>query len=780
MVSALVPLLAAAELFSVMPASAVAPPTTTCQVFPSDNIWNTDISTLPVHARSAQWLSSMAAATTNLHPDFGAPPYGFPFNVVDNTHPTTSISFQYASESDPGPYPVGSDTSIENGSDRHALIINRDTCTLYELYALWGAGSSWSAGSGAIFPLGSDALRPSGWTSADAAGLPIFPGLVRWDEVQAGAINHAIRFTAQQTDQSFLWPARHQAGAAANPSLPPMGARFRLKGTYDISHFSAQAQVILRALQHYGLILADNGSNWFFSGTMDANWPDSLLSELKTVPASQFEAVDESSLMIDPNSAATGPPAAPGAPMAIGGEASATVYWTASAAGVVTSYTVVASPGGASVTVPGSATSAVVAGLSDGVPYTFTVTATNPIGTSPSSPPSNQVVPGRGAFHALAPLRILDTRSGTGAAKQPVGPNSAIDVRVTGVGGVPASGVAAVVLNATLTNTTSASYLTVWPTGAPRPLASNLNWTAGKTVANLVEVAVGAGGSVSIYNAAGNTDVIFDVAGFVATPTASPAPDGLFNPVVPFRVLDTRYGNGAPVAALCYGQTITVQVGGRAGSNVPVSGVSAIVLNLTATNPTAPSYLTVWPAGTARPLASNLNFIAGQTVANRVIVPVGTGSYAGQVSIYDAAGHTDVIADVGGWFTDATSTAGGSRFVGLTPARILDTRTSQTRLAANAAIALTVAGHGGVPAMNAGVPPTAVVLNVTVTNPTAGSYLTVWPDGTSRPLASDLNYVPQLTVPNLVVVELGPNGAVDLYNAAGSVDVIVDVVGWYG
>ena len=300
----LVVALLTATMLGAAPAEAAAPPTTNCQVFPSDNIWNTDISTMPVHARSAQWLASMAASTTKLHPDFGAPPYGFPYNVVDSTHPKVSVSFQYPSESDPGPYPVGVDTLIESGSDRHALIVNRDTCTLYELYALAGSGSSWTAGSGAIFPLGSDALRPSGWTSADAAGLPIFPGLVRWDEVQAGAITHAIRFTAQQTDQSFLWPARHQAGTAANPSLPPMGARFRLKASYDISHFSVQTQVILRAMQHYGLILADNGSNWFFSGTQDAAWPDSLLSELKTVPAGQFDAVDESSLMIDPNSGA--------------------------------------------------------------------------------------------------------------------------------------------------------------------------------------------------------------------------------------------------------------------------------------------------------------------------------------------------------------------------------------------------------------------------------------------------------------------------------------------
>src|ERR1700716_3894872 len=377
----------AAGLAPDVPVAAAAPPTTTCQVFPSDNIWNTDISTLPVHGQSAPWLASMASSTTRLHPDFGGPPYGFPFNVVDHTHATVSVTFQYASESDAGPYPLGSDTLIENGSDRHALIINKDACTLYELFLLSGGGSTWSAGSGAIFPLGSNALRPLGWTSADAAGLPIFPGLVRWDEVQAGAINHAIRFTAVQTDKSFLWPARHQAGTAANPSLPPMGARFRLKAGYTISPFSAQTQVILRAMQHYGLILADNGSNWFFSGTQDPAWPDSLLSELKTVPASQFDAVDESSLLVDPNSAATGPPAAPGTPVAIAGEASATVYWSVPT-GVVASYTIVASPGGATTTAPGTAQSATVTGLTNGTSYTFTITATNSVGTSPPSAPS--------------------------------------------------------------------------------------------------------------------------------------------------------------------------------------------------------------------------------------------------------------------------------------------------------------------------------------------------------------------------------------------------------
>ena len=284
-----------------------------CPMFPADNVWNTPIADLPVDPHSAQWLASMDASTTDLHPDFGpsgdpANPYGMPYTVVSPSHSTTKISFQYADESDPGPYPFGSDTPIEGGSqstgDRHAIMVNPSTCTLYELYdAQYVQPPSLpTAGSGAIWNLNSDALRPAGWTSADAAGLPILPGLVRYDEVQSGAITHAIRMTADSTDTSYIWPARHEAGTASDPDLPPMGARFRLKASFDISGYSPQAQVVLRAMQQYGLILADNGSNWYFGGTADDNWPLSLIDELKTVPASAFEAVDESSLMVDPNS----------------------------------------------------------------------------------------------------------------------------------------------------------------------------------------------------------------------------------------------------------------------------------------------------------------------------------------------------------------------------------------------------------------------------------------------------------------------------------------------
>jgi hypothetical protein len=272
-----------------------------CPVFPADNIWNKDISALPVHARSAQWLKTMHASTTKLHPDFGRPPYGLPYADVDDTHSTVSIEFDYADESDPGPYPFGPDIPLEQGSDRHAVMVNTDSCTLFELFdANWNGGDP-TAGSGAIWDLRSNALRPDGWTSADAAGLPIYPGLVRYDEILAGQITHAIRFTATPTDARHLWPARHDAGTP-NRSYPPMGARFRLKASFSESGYGAQAKVILEAMKHYGLILADNGSNWFFQGTEDSRWPDSLLDDLKRIPASAFQAVDESGLKIDPNS----------------------------------------------------------------------------------------------------------------------------------------------------------------------------------------------------------------------------------------------------------------------------------------------------------------------------------------------------------------------------------------------------------------------------------------------------------------------------------------------
>lgn len=287
-------------------------PGTTCPVFPLDSWWHADVSKLPVHARSAAWMSRMSPAR-KLHPDFGpsygaqSVPYGIPITIVDNTHAKVTVSFTYANESDKVGYPLGPDTKVEGGQynsgDRHTVVVNKDTCRLYETWATRRVGNKWSAGSGATWFLTRYGLRPDTWTSADAAGLPILPLLLRFDEVAARRIDHAIRFTTDVTDQRYLWPARHQAGSVNNANYPPMGARFRLKASYVIApSLRADTKAILLAMKKYGLVLADNGSPWFFQGTSDTRWPEPLLDQLKQIPASAFEAVDTSSLMISRDS----------------------------------------------------------------------------------------------------------------------------------------------------------------------------------------------------------------------------------------------------------------------------------------------------------------------------------------------------------------------------------------------------------------------------------------------------------------------------------------------
>ncbi|HUA27279.1 MAG TPA: hypothetical protein VMC03_00205 [Streptosporangiaceae bacterium] len=311
----------------------VVPGAPNCPMFPANNVWNTNISRLPVDAHSAAWLASMDSSSTDLHPDFGPDPggypFGIPFTVVNGAQPLVTINFQFADESDPGPYPFGPDTPIEGGAgaggDRHAIMVNSGTCTLYELWdAQYSAGGS-TAGSGAIWHLRSNRLRPAGWTSADAAGLPILPGLLNFAQVQAAVaagmpITHAIRFTAQVTQNAFVWPARHEASSNPSPGVPPMGARFRLGAGFNVAGFCPDsepycrdAKAILVEMQNYGLILADNGSNWFFQGSAFPQWPDALVSLLKGIPASAFQAVDETCLMVRPNSAAVR--AKPGCPI---------------------------------------------------------------------------------------------------------------------------------------------------------------------------------------------------------------------------------------------------------------------------------------------------------------------------------------------------------------------------------------------------------------------------------------------------------------------------------
>lgn len=303
----------------VTPPAAAFPPAgaPACASFPADNVWHSDISKLPVHRRSVAWMASTGASTRRLHPDFGtsgdpAAPYGIPYITVAGTHPKVPVTFYYADESDHVGYPLGADTRVEggrnSGGDMHAIEIDRATCRLYETsVTTQDRAGRWHAAAGAVWDLKSDRLRPATWTSSDAAGLPIYPGLLRRDEVLAGKVDHAIRFTLARTDRSYLWPARHQAGAARDANLPPMGARFRLKAAYNIARFRPDTQVVLRGMKKHGLILADNGSNWFLQGAADNNWADGFVTELKGIPAAAFEAVDESSLMINVNSAQARP-----------------------------------------------------------------------------------------------------------------------------------------------------------------------------------------------------------------------------------------------------------------------------------------------------------------------------------------------------------------------------------------------------------------------------------------------------------------------------------------
>ena len=292
--------------------SSVALAGTSCRVFPADNYWHADIRSLPVNAHNAAWMSAMGSASRKLHPDFGpsggAVPYGIPITVAPAGTPRVAVAFDYADESDKIPYPLGAATKIEGGAnsggDMHAIVVTADTCELFETWNTSQSASGWTAGSGAHWSLSSDALRPNGWTSADAAGLPILPGLLRWSEVAAGHVDHAIRFTTNSTDASHLWPARHDASSHANAALPPMGARFRLRADFAIGGFSPQAQTVLKAMQTYGLVLADNGSPWYFQGDADPAWPDALISQLKNIPANAFEAVDTSGLEISAGSGA--------------------------------------------------------------------------------------------------------------------------------------------------------------------------------------------------------------------------------------------------------------------------------------------------------------------------------------------------------------------------------------------------------------------------------------------------------------------------------------------
>jgi hypothetical protein len=286
-------------------AGASAPPRLAgCPVFPADNTWNRRVDNLPAAKDSASIIASIGAEG-GLHPDFGSgrwegSPIGIPYTIVTARQPKVRVSFGYADESDKGPYPIPRAVKTEGGSDRHALIVDRSSCRLYELYALQRTAGGWHAGSGAVWSLRSNKLRPAGWTSADAAGLPIFPGLARYDEVRRGVIDHALRFTVQRTRRAYVWPARHYASSLTDPNLPPMGLRVRLKAGFDTRGFPRQARIVLEALKRYGMMVADNGSNWYISGAPDPHWNNDALHTLSRVKGRDFEVIDPTSIHPQP------------------------------------------------------------------------------------------------------------------------------------------------------------------------------------------------------------------------------------------------------------------------------------------------------------------------------------------------------------------------------------------------------------------------------------------------------------------------------------------------
>ncbi|MEN3314804.1 MAG: hypothetical protein V7605_1038 [Acidimicrobiaceae bacterium] len=371
------------------------------------------------------------------------------------------------------------------------------------------------------------------------------------------------------------------------------------------------------------------------------------------------------------------------------------------------------------------------------------------VGTDPPPPP--------GGFTAVAPIRILDTRTGTGAPAGKVGPGQALQLQVTGAGGVPSTGVAAVALNVTVTEPSAVGFLTVYPTGEAQPLASSANFVPGQTAANAVVVKVGTGGRVTIFNSSGATHVVADVAGWHATGRDT---GSAYTPVTPVRLLDTRSGT-----ALGPGGVVSLKVTDGRPANL-----SAVALNVTATQPSTGGFLTLYPSGGSRPLASSLNVAAGQTRPNFVAVKVGNGS----VDIYNNSGTTHVVVDLLGYWSPTSE----SRMVGITPTRVMDTRTGLGHTGAlgrQETAVLQLPGPSSVPAGRL----TAVVLNVTATQPTTGGYLTVFPGGGKPPLASNLNVVAGETAPNLVIVPVSPNDTIGIYNDNGSTHVVVDVVGWF-
>jgi len=454
-----------------------------------------------------------------------------------------------------------------------------------------------------------------------------------------------------------------------------------------------------------------------------------------------------------------GAPGPPPPPRAVGGTGSATITWAPGLDGgaPTTSYVVTATPGGASCGWIAGPLSCVITGLSQSTAYTFSVRGTSAQGPGVASSPSNPVVPHAGAgFHPVPPTRVLDSRTATGGWGGTL--SSTPRTLSFGLAQVPAAATA-VIMNVTVTEPSQASYLTVWPSGEPQPVASNLNFATGQTIANLVTVQLGTGNGVSFATPYGETHVVADLVGWFDGGVGS---GDRFNAIAPVRALDSRTVTGNWNGSLVAGtpQDLALPM-------VP-DDATAVVANITATGSNAASYLTAWPSGIARPGVSNLNFAKGETIPNLAVIPIGTGH---KISFATNTGSTDVVVDVTGWFSPSS----GARFHPMTPTRVLDDRFGtglKGPWGVNTTRTLTLTPP--VPAEA-----TALVANVTATNPTANSYVTVFPSGQAVPTASNLNFGADQTIPNLVMTAIGPGHGIDLHNTSGQVDLVADAVGYF-
>jgi hypothetical protein len=521
--------------------------------------------------------------------------------------------------------------------------------------------------------------------------------------------------------------------------------------------------MVTDTLGHYGWDVA--AGCWYVQVT--AAGYETLVSPVVGVPP----AVTDLDLELQPLPVVGEVPGAPGSVSAVAAKLSAAVSFAPPASDggqPITAYTVTAAPGGATCIAVPPATSCVVTGLAEATSYTFTVRATNIIGQGAASAVSNAIVPWAGsAFHPVVPSRVLDSRGPNGGWNAPLAAGASRDLKVTELGGpsaVPASA-SAVVMNVTATGSTAGSFVSVWPAGLPKPVASNLNFAAGQTIPNLVTVKIGAGGNVSFATAVGSVHVIADVVGYFDDGTTA---GDLFTGVTPERILDTRGPTGTG-PAVAQGTPRALDVRGTA---VVPDTATTVVANVTVTGGSAGSFLSVWPSGVAQPTSSNLNFGAGQTIPNLVVIKIGAD---GKINIANAVGTVHVIVDVVGYFDPS----GGARFHAIDPTRMLDSRLGvglSGSFPQGTSRSLAVAGAAG---SGVRADATAVVANVTATEGTTGSFVTIFPDGVDRPTSSNLNFAAGETIPNLTMVKIGSQGRVKLYNHLGSVHLIGDAVGFY-